>query len=192
MSVTSIRYYCRNCEFDRTYQTDEQVPSRCPQCQADSKFIIPRVHLPMEDASPEELNGVKVRMQLEEHRFEKKFQATIVGHKPHPNIKTSRPYILRLDPKTVKSLGEGEHLLFHPEGLIDFDKGSILGNLMKKYRNFHCKPSMEDLLLNPKCLFSGLIGRVYAPKDPFTQSPEAAMLDFSPISYGKVFPPRDR
>ncbi len=66
MNVTPTRYYCRNCKFDRTYQTDEQVPSRCPQCQADPKFIIPRVHLPMEDASPEELNGVKVRMQLED------------------------------------------------------------------------------------------------------------------------------
>jgi len=193
MSVPSIRYYCRNCKFDRTYQTEEEVPSRCPQCQADSKFIIPHVHLPMEAASPDELNGVRVRMQLEEHRFEKKFQATIVGHKPHPSYKTSRLplYILRVDQKTVKSLDEKEHLLFHPQGVIDFDKGSILGSLMKKYHTFDCKPSMEDLLLNPNCLFSGLIGRVYAPKDPFTPSPEAAVLDISLISYGKIFPPRD-
>ena len=189
LSVTSVRFYCRNCKFERTYQTAEEVPVRCPQCHADSKFIIPHVHLPMEDASPEELNGVKVKMQLEEHRFEKKFQATIVGHKPHPNETSRLPlYILRLDQKTAKSVGEKEHVLFHPQGIIDFDRSSILESLMKKYHTFDCKPSMEDLLLNPNCLYSGLIGRVYAPKDPFAPTPEAALLEISLISYGKVLP----
>jgi len=37
LSVTSVRFYCSNCKFDRTYQTEEEVPSRCPQCQAGSR-----------------------------------------------------------------------------------------------------------------------------------------------------------
>ena len=192
MSLTHVRFHCRNCKFDRTYQTEKEVPSRCPQCQEDSKFVIPHVHLPMEDASPEKLNGFKVMMQLEEHPFNKKFWATITGHMPHPQYATSRLYTLRLDPETVKAIGERAYLLFLPQGVIDYDKEKLLGSLMKKYRTFECKPSMEDLLLNSDCLFSGLLGRVYAPKDPFAPSPEAAVLDITLIAYGKVFPLRDQ
>jgi len=146
----------------------------------------------MEDASPEKLNGFKVMMQLEEHPFNRKFWATITGHKPHPQYDTSRLYILLLDSETVKAIGEREYLLFHPQGVIHYDKDKLLGSLMKKYRTFECRPSMEDLLLNPDCLFSGLLGRVYAPKDPLALNLEPAVLDISLIAYGNVFPHTDQ
>lgn len=188
MSVTSFRFYCRNCKFDKTYQTEEEVPLRCPQCNADSKFIIPHVRLPMEDASPEELIGRKVIVELDEHPFKHKFLATISGYKPHPEYKTKRLYILKLDKETARATGEGENLLFNAEGPRGW-RGELLGGLMKKYRTFDCKASMEDLVLNSDSLLKGLLGRVYASKDPYTLRAEV-MTTLLPIAYGSVFPSR--
>ncbi len=134
-------------------------------------YIVPEIRWMREDASPEELIGSKIEVRLEENLpFRTRFTAIIEGAKTirtdededddRAFWKDDRVYVLR--PREDSSAGKAEQgpLLFHPEW-VRFKRGKW-NMLMKKYHGrFSYRPSMEELLLNPECLFREIWGRVW-------------------------------
>lgn len=135
-------------------------------------WVMPVVKWPREDASPEEIVGHRVLVRPEEPLHRGKLLASVDGHRSSPHDwenghdaeDNDRLYIFKLDPESAGSFGHGEYIFFHPEW-VRFKRG-VQKRLMGGHRGFFHKASMEDLLLNPNCMFKGIFGRLYAIQNP--------------------------
>jgi len=160
--------------------------------------IVSEIRWKKEDANPGEVVGSKIVLKLEEH-YPTRFAATIEGSKSVLSDeddegdfwKNDRIYILRPQVEGSASKATGT-LLFHPEWL-QFKRG-VNKMLLKKYHGyFSYRPSMEELLLNPECLFKEVWGRVYRIQNPdLLAKSELLQSDLRvPDAIGKVTSLRD-
>ncbi|SRR6266487_532587 len=265
MSIAEVKLHCSNCGTKRTYNTAEEVPRQCPQCQRDSKpkyawlrnkvpflpalfslgllfslgsydlFVIRAQALPWlpyvvgstlfggvwmlatlllgwpklpkgprifsvirwsrQDASPQEVVGLRVAVRLEEHPMKRTLQCNIEAYKlaimdieddNDNGRENDRVYILRPETKLLKAT----HLLFHPEW-VQFKRGARQKLRKKCGGDFSYQPSVEELLLNQKGPLKEVCGRIYETQNPDTLA--ASEIPYSLLAvmtsvYGRLGP----
>ncbi len=148
-----------------------------------------------QDASPQEVVGLRVAVRLEEHPLKRTLRCNIEGYKlaimdiedDNDNDnggENERLYILRPDRNPL----EATHILFHPEW-VRFKRGARQRLRKKCGGDFSYQPSVEELLLDQKGPLKEVCGRIYETQNPDTLA--ASKIPYSlltVIAYGRLGP----
>ena len=168
-----------------TLLKDWPKPPKGPHIVSEIKWL-------RQDASPQELVGLKILVILEGRYPRKRFVSVIEGYRSilmeieEDGWENDRVYILRSDQNPL----EATHILFHPNW-VRFKRGAQ-HRLRKECKGaFSYRPSMEELLLNKERPLREIYGIVYKTQNPDTlTSPQIpwSLLTVMTSAYGRVGP----
>ena len=150
-----------------------------------------------QDASPQEVVGLRVAVRLEEHPLKRTLRCNIEGYKliimdmgDNGGRENDRVYVLRPERNPL----EATHILFYPEW-VRFKRGA--GQRLRKMcgGDFSYEPSVEELLLNQKGPIKEVCGRIYQTQNQDTLTVSEIPLSVLTVmtsAYGRVGPTQNR
>jgi hypothetical protein len=155
--------------------------------------IVSAIKWARQNATPQELLGVRIEVTLEEHYRKKRFLSTIEGYKPilidpesDDGYEDYRVYSLRPEQNPL----EATHIFFYPEW-ARFKRGAQR-RLRKACKGaFSYRPSIEELLLNQESPLREIYGMIYKVQNPdILAKPKIpwSLLTNMTSAYGKVSP----
>jgi hypothetical protein len=157
--------------------------------------IVSEIKWSRQDATPQELLGLRIEVTLEGHYPRKRFLSTVEGYRPilmelkdDNSRENDRVYALRPEPNQL----EATQIFFYPEW-ARFKRGARRRLRKACKGTFSYTPSIEELLLNQESPMREIYGKIYKVQDPDNLPKPGipwSVLTVMTSTYGRVGPGR--